>query len=108
MHFIASSVAINVLGILPLGTLISPFFQSILISERFAVKMLDPFFATLENYSEKRTFLRHNYFTLIGFALPLVWLSAIPIVNMVFLVYAQAGAAHLLNMCETNVKEKQK
>mmetsp|Transcript_3618 Transcript_3618/g.10511 ORF Transcript_3618/g.10511 Transcript_3618/m.10511 type:complete len:319 (+) Transcript_3618:245-1201(+) len=108
-HFSILSAAVNALGILPFGSILATVGQAIVLAESFGVKMLDPYLRTLQSHTKKKNFIYSHYFLLMGFSLPLVWLTSIPVVNIFAIGYAQAGAAHLLRkVAKLNLRERSK
>ena len=81
--FTSYSIMVNVLGFLPGGILLVSLLQSVVVAERFGVKMLDPYISTLQGFKAKKTFLRVNYFMLLGFSFCWVWISTVSLIMMV-------------------------
>jgi CysZ protein len=98
LAFLGIGALLLVLSFVPVvGSVLGPVLQAWRSAFALAWELLDPYFDKLElDRTAQRTMLRAHQATLLGFALPFVFVLAIPIVGALAFGLAQAAVAMLV------------
>ncbi|KAL0491955.1 2 TM domain-containing transmembrane protein [Acrasis kona] len=98
MHFWTYSLIALSFSLIPLiGGVFTAALQTYIVSHKLATKVLDTYMTKIEkmNKHEELAFVNKHWSLLLGFSLPFVFLSAIPIAGSFILVYAEVAVAEL-------------